>query len=293
MPVKTSDLPKEYKKLDFKPALLRSWTLLVAVAFFLCCIAMTMFVYVKGNVNGGRFHVTTMLHYLALRYGPTILGTITALYWRGMTSTLGRMTPYIALADPTPLHDGRGVLRKIGNRYANNTYMMHFNAMYTDGHYILLACVAFRWVIDLILVPVKASFLQISSDGTGWTVTPEPHCVWFLICLYAGLCISAVYLLRYLWDRPTGVRWDPVSLADQLALLQQSNIMSIMSLCRGVELECACCCREFLKRKLHAFGELRLGYWKHKKTGKIWHGIASVPGMPKSSFSRDLFSNSC
>jgi Protein of unknown function (DUF3433) len=279
--IETSDVIKntEYDNLNFRPILLRTWCLVISLLFFVGCIAMITFVLAKGNLNGGKFHVTTLPGYLAFRYGPAVVGTVTVLWWRGITCTLGRMTPYISLADKKPPSDGRSVLRTINNRYANNTYMWNFKAMMFDGHHILFTCVVLRWMLDLALVPVKASLLQLTTDNSGWTVTPQTHFAWFMIFVYVCLCTVAIYLTVYLRDRQTGVRWDPVSLADQLVLLQKSNLMKILMKCRRVDLECDHCVRDFFKRNHSLFGHLRLGYWRHKRTGEIWHGIAAVSGI--------------
>lgn len=84
-------------------------------------------------------------------------------------------------------------------------------------------------------------------------------------------------MLLGLWNRDTGVKWDPVSVANQLALVQGSNILGGF---HGLDFAGPELSVIVLQNRSSAFGVVRLGYWRHRSTRSIWHGLACTPPCP-------------
>jgi len=132
----------------------------------------------------------------------------------------------------------------------------------------------------LLIVPLKASFLQtyvLDEENDHYLVFVSPGAGYSLLVVYLFLAIFPVLLSFIMCDRPTRLKWDPVSIADQLALMAGSNILSVY---HGLEFADP---REWTRILEYRFrcnwaGVPRLGYWKHR-TDSIWHGLACLPPL--------------
>ena len=116
--------------------------------------------------------------------------------------------------------------------------------------------------------------MQVSPSENGWKAVISDKIGYTLISIYGLLALLTAVILARLWGRDTGLKWDPVSIADQLALVQGSNIWSIFS---GLELSSQKDFLASLKERATNFGTIRLGYWKHCQEASIWRGIAFLP----------------
>ena len=232
-----------------------------------------------GHKNQDGFHVQTSRNHLAFRYVPAAIGTLTTIWWRTVISTLGRMTPYISMAAQASVYErsSHRVHRTLNNTYADDIFTWNFWSMAANGHWLLFISVLAQRLMMIFIVPLKASFISIVADQNGWTIIVLPKVGYALISIYATLICVATGMLIRLWDRDTGVKWDPVSLADQLTLVQGSNLLGMY---QGLEFANQKQCADALKERSPQYGSLRLGYWKHRTDGTIWHGLACIPPAP-------------
>lgn len=117
------------------------------------------------------------------------------------------------------------------------------------------------------------------QDPDLWTISIPGSSAKYLMFNYSVLFLIVLGLLIYLWDKRTGLKWDPVSLADHMMLLQGSNILEDFS---GLE----------YNKKKKSYGleteRYRLGYWRHRPTNQYWHGIRKWPASNGSSSSRKV-----
>jgi hypothetical protein len=266
-----------HAKLDFKPFAIQTWFLIFTIFVFLACIGGIVAMIILGHYNQDGFHIHQTANHLAYRYVPAAIGTVTTIWWRTIISTLGRMTPYISLAAQSET-DGKQIRRTLsnayafGNVYADNITIRDMLKIARNGHLLLLTSLYVQRIMVAVIVPLKAAFLQIVADGDGWTIIVLPHVGYALIGIYAILIVLTIGILIRTWNRGTGLKWDPVSVADQLALFQGSNILQMY---QGLEFANANECIKVLMERGDWFGHLRLGYWK--RGGSIWHGIACIP----------------
>jgi hypothetical protein len=186
------------------------------------------------------------------------------------------MTPYISMAAPvTPGEDGHRNYRTLQNTYGNTVFdPLNIAPVAQNRHWLLFTSIVVQLLMMAFIVPLKASFLQIVADDEGWTIIVHREIGYALISIYVTLICATVLMLLRLWNRDTGVKWDPVSVADQLALAQGSNILGIF---HGLDFASTRQSVAVLNERSSAFGSVRLGYWRHRSTRSIWHGLACIP----------------
>ena len=106
----------------------------------------------------------------------------------------------------------------------------YFPWLYIDygaGHWKLIAAFV-RTVIMVWIIPLKSALFvgTVDSIEGGWEIQFSPNVAKALIVIYALLACSTLALLVNLWGRQTGLKWDPVSIADKLVLLRGSDILN-------------------------------------------------------------------
>ena len=84
---------------------------------------------------------------------------------------------------------------------------------------------------------------------------------------FTVLIVGLAALIYCLWELPTGLRWDPVSIADHLVLFHHSNFLAEFE---GMETSS----RDRLYERFRS-GRFRLGYWQRGSLG-VWHGFGKV-----------------
>jgi hypothetical protein len=248
------------------------------MTLFLACIGGIAAIIIFARSKGGNgFHIRKTRNHVAYRYVPPAIGTLTTIWWRMIITTLARMTPYISLAAQHEghRHSPHRLQRILQNDYAHAIFEpIDLTSVAASGHWMLFGCLVIQFIIMIVIVPLKAVFIQIVSDETGWTVIIVRPVGYTLIVIYGTLTLVTFAVMLTLYDQDTGLKWDPASIADQLALVQGSNIMGIF---QGLEFALSKKCTEQLKKRSPWYGDIRLGYWKHKRTGAIWHGLACIP----------------
>lgn len=235
--------------LSYKPFMLALWFLICSLVLHLAVLVMlTMFYFFP------IFNIMGQWSYFTIQILPVIIGTITASFLDGMALTLTRLTPFILCASSNGAFAGDTIL----GQYFPNPGL--FEAWRTRNWLLLSAwilCFAGDWILAL-----KASLLNTTDNDkaiiTRWALIP-------LIVIY-GLVI--LLILAVMWwlrhKKLTGLRWDPVSIADHLMLFRHSNILNYFE---GTDLAERDSMFEALKRL-----RLRLGYWI-RENGDIWHGF--------------------
>jgi hypothetical protein len=267
---------KGHRKLDFKPLPIQSKYLFLTMFLSFTCIIGMILIICHGTPYG--FHIVQSNTYIACRYIPVAIGLITTHGWHSMIAAFARMIPYINAAQPEARgNKDRRLGRTLINRYADHAFAGDISSMAANGDWLLCITIIVQEVAFIIIVPLKASFLQIlvdTSANSGWRVTVYPAIGHALIAIYVILILLTALMLTSLFGCDTGVKWDPVSIADQLALVQRSNLLDMYD---GLEFANQYKCAEELRGRDPRFGTLRLGYWKHRSDGSIWHGLACVP----------------
>lgn len=75
-------------------------------------------------------------------------------------------------------------------------------------------------------MPLKSVlFISQGDPGRGWEAQVSSPVAHVLISIYVYLICLTLALLKALWGYWTGLKWNPVSIADQLVLLHGSDIL--------------------------------------------------------------------
>ena len=236
-----------------------------------------------ARTKGGILHVDTTQDHYAFRYAPVVIGSVTSIWWRTMFTTYSRMSPYLSMsAHPNKGNEGeahRQRTRRILHAYYADAMfepnILDIPTLISNGQWLLIVCTFVSLTITFYLMPLKATFIQVTPDRSGWDIAVSNKIGYTLISMYAMLSTVTLLIMVRLYGRDTGLKWDPVALADQLALVQGSNFASLFA---GLE---TCSYPDYLQRlreRAPKVGSLRLGYWKHRQNGTIWHGLAFVSG---------------
>lgn len=285
-PVPTEQL-QGFPKLDYKPFQLRTWFLTVSILFFAGCFS-ALAVLLKLSLNKeSPFRPRNTYYYFAARYVPTIIGTVTAILWRSILSTLARMTPYISMATDRKGVTGTPALRSIQSQYFP---FIHVTQLVKNGHLLLLAGYITNWFV-VFLTPFKSTYItgdlslsQILDSGTNVlndtpTVTVSEVVSYVLLLIYGVLIFMTLTITIRLWSRKTGLKWDPVSLADQMQLCYGSNLLRAFKDSEQ---------KDYKEFREHFNGlQLRLGYWKNSD-GDIRHGIDVVDTSMSHFWSKSI-----
>jgi hypothetical protein len=127
----------------------------------------------------------------------------------------------------------------------------------------------------LFLVPVKAGFLEVTQDDVngGCIISISLICSALNVFIYVLLIASILSILASLHNVVTRLKWEPASIASQLAILYMFDFEDAFT---GAEFIPGSHIRKNIRRCTHKFGILRFGYWRNVKTGKIIHGLRSM-----------------
>ncbi|KAH6666900.1 hypothetical protein B0J14DRAFT_603536 [Halenospora varia] len=265
-----------FKRLKFRPWALKNWFLSLTMLFFLACIASIAGILFLWRRDITRFHLETTQSHLAFQYVPTIIGTVTTIWWRVVYQTFYRLNPYLCFAaqDKDEVIGGSdGGKNHWALGISSFTNSFEPASFISNDNWLLFLYLLVVLATNLTMTPLKAAFIQTAADEKGWQVNVLPNVGFALIALYVSLLVATLFLMIIMWDRETGLRWDPVSLADQLALVQGSNIFSMF---QGLEFSSYPDRKRLLGIRGSAYGKLRLGYWRHRQNGSIWHGLACI-----------------
>ena len=208
------------------------------------------------DTKRGSIHSSIPASYFAIRYLPTVAGTITSLLWKTIRGNFTRMTPYMSMA-------ARG--SQPWRRTLGAPYNSGLGIDWGGGHWLLVAVVVQQIILARFLVPLKSVLLTINPDSVrnGWETNISHGVAHALIVVYTILVCSTTAMIINLWNRPTGLKWDPTSIADQLVLLRGSDILEDF-----VYLDTE---QRGRMNELLADTTYKLGYWQ--RDGKIRHGI--------------------
>ncbi|KAL8969200.1 MAG: hypothetical protein Q9183_002110 [Haloplaca sp. 2 TL-2023] len=254
-----------FPDLDYLPSSLRLPSLL---SLLVCCVLMItglIFSNVWSSRRDGlwQYDGVGTGRYFIFQYLPQILG-IAILFWLFIIqSALYRVLPFIMMHS---------------ERRTHTSHVLHTAALFPfylipnvwcfrHGEMIVGLCLNIFWLC-LLTVPLQSCLYQTryftEEDQSVWRWTSVLPVGWTLLALYILLAIALVLLILKLRGSPSGLRWDPRSLADILVLFQRSNVVNDLygSEARNSDF------RDSLPRRY------TLRYWNAgNRSSEIFHGI--------------------
>lgn len=238
-----------------------------------------MVLLVLDRTRPDRLHTRLSSYHVATRYFPAIVGSVTVILWRAISRAYMRFMPYVLMAsvpttlDQTTKDRATRVMDALGVLAVYEFGPLATLALIREGHAASSFVQISAQFTGFLVAPLKASLLQTTRDSTGWAMNVADGIAAILIALYAMILISIIVIFVHLRQQKTGLKWDPASLAAQMALLRHLNYKEAFL---GSEY-----CKVWEYRNLTCglvrdHGVLRLGYWQHQKSNRIVHGIRFI-----------------
>lgn len=258
--------------------MLATWVLVSMLIFNTTCVLGLVLIVLKADANA-QYHTYHTDMRFVVRYVPTIISTLTTLMFRSMRDTLARTKPYICIASE-PDHGRCQGPKSVGLIYTPGAYWGVMKTRLSPRHQDWL-----RWAMFFASIPIaqitgyKAALFSasVTTDGL-YVLTVHKSMAFLLIGLYTiVIAITVMTLVKMLTNR-TGFKWDPVTVADQMALFHGSNALDEFRVLEQQHRESAF---DLLAEK-----SFRLGYWERVEDGRttIWYGIGKIPCKHTHSF---------
>jgi Protein of unknown function (DUF3433) len=235
--------------------------MLCVLAFYLIVLGLLIALVFVNSVS-----FSNQYGYFAIQILPPILGTISASLWRTIAITLGRIWPYSSSTSGiSSANRGRDSARQtVLARYFLIPEIVDI-IRNGDG---LLGFTWILWTLSSTVLPFKAVLLNTTDWDNYWEATVAAWALYALIVFYIILIAGLIALIYCFRENPTtGLRWDPVSIADHLVLFHHSNFLAEFE---GTETASR---DRMYERFRH--GRFRLGYWSRGSKG-FWHGFGQI-----------------
>jgi Protein of unknown function (DUF3433) len=224
------------------------------------------------NSNGEKLRVSDQNVQLIARYLPTTTGTVTFLLFQTTCTEAIRMMPYINMADQ------RNTIGKGSSARQSVAGMFYpWRALWPLGFtpFSFITCVS---SISLLVIPwlvaAKSTLLAVVPVDNYWEITILPEPAAGLIFCYLAMFFFTASIILWFWSKQTGLRWDPVSIADTIALFASCNAMTEFA---PLELEPKTPAAKAESLRLRRF---RIGYWRLKTANspeeKVVYGVGSM-----------------
>ena len=164
--------------------------------------------------------------YFLFKFLAQSLAGIIVLWLLVVQAAVYRILPFTLLASSRTSQDS-GVLYNVALFPTN--FLIPNVSCFRHGDFLLGAFFVIVWLC-LFTVPLTSALFQTrlytpASQGV-WRWTTVQPVAWILIALYVLLIIALLLLIVRFTRRVTGLKWDPVSLADIFVLLHRSNSLS-------------------------------------------------------------------
>ncbi|KAF5007954.1 hypothetical protein FDECE_5723 [Fusarium decemcellulare] len=233
--------------LDFRPTILTGGALFLSLVFHLLVLGTLVFLYYKEI-----FSVSYAWAYFVIKILPTVIGTATAVLVDEMGQSLSRIRPFMLCAQEEGCTADKTILMSYFP-------MPDFTTLWKSRNWLLLVSKALSF-INYFTIGLKTSFL-LTPDYQNAEVVP--WAVLSLVGLYAAVSLYLIAVFFSLHGKVTGLRWDPVSVADQLVLFRHSDFLDMFEGTWAAD-------RTAIENHLGDL-RLRIGYWD---TGfGYWHGF--------------------
>jgi len=210
--------------LHFLPAILRPLWICLFIFLCLLVVAALIFSAVYSNRDGTYglwdYEAFGDGRYFVFRYLPTLVGMLVLLWLIQVQTALQRLVPFISMYSDSFRQRSEAVFSRLYPTQFLLPNFEHFRAGHPGVGAFFIVSWLFTWTI-----PLLASAFNVRYDlGRGvWRWVAVQGVIWTVVVLYILLIIALIYLMVFLMRHPTGLKWDPRSLADIIVLLERAN----------------------------------------------------------------------
>jgi len=269
----------QHPRLDFLPGILRP--LWLGAFIFLCFLMLAglIFCAVWSDRRNGLWGYKGFgdNRYFVFEYLPTMLGMVILIWLFQVQTAVQRVAPFIAMASHSLKARSESAFLDLYPTQFLYPKFQHFRS----GQPIIGASFFIFWLF-IFSIPLLASAFNVryfGNVGSGtWRWVAVQGVIWTVVALYILLIVALFVLGAYLWRSITGLKWDPRSLADIIALLERANIVSDYS-----DTETYANSYQF-RQRLWSRAD-RVGYWHtSRRPQDIFYGIGEE-GAPTRRYS--------
>jgi hypothetical protein len=212
--------------------------------------------------------------YFVFEYLPTMFGMIILTWLLQVQIAVQRIAPFVAMASYSTKSRSQGSFLDLYPTQFILPNLQHFRA----GQPLIGSCFVIFWLF-LFTIPLLASSFNVrfygAIDAGIWRWVAVQGVIWTVIVLYILLILALLALALKLWRTRTGLKWDPRSLADIVALLERANIMNDYA-----NTEVFSHMEEFKQRLWNRTD--RLGYWHtSRRPQDIFYGLGEEGGATR------------
>ncbi|KAF2674806.1 hypothetical protein BT63DRAFT_435852 [Microthyrium microscopicum] len=266
----------ETPRLTYLPRILTP--LWMGLFTFLCILMLVGLIvsaaWSKGHDGLWDYHTFGDNRYFTFEYLPTLFGMILLLWLMQIEIAVQRIAPFIALASNSTRSRSEAAFLDLFPTQFIYPKLQYFGAR----QWVLGSCLVTFWLF-IFTIPLLAASFNARYFGDypagGWRWVATQGVIWTVVTLYILLIIALITLAVYLRRNRTGLKWDPRSMADLIALLERANIMSDY-----VDSETFAGKGQF-RQRLRTRTD-RLGYWHtSRRPQEIFYGLGEEGGATR------------
>ncbi|KAL8899407.1 MAG: hypothetical protein Q9207_006213, partial [Kuettlingeria erythrocarpa] len=223
----TQDLFR-FPPLDYLPKPLRLPSLIALIACCLLIITAIIFSNIWSSQHDGlwQYDGVGTSRYFVFQYLPQLLAVFVMIWVFVVQNALYRVLPFSMMHSERQAFTS-GVMHTVALFPSN--YMIPNLWCFRHGEAVAGSCLIIFWLC-FFTVPLQSCLFQTRyvavDDERVWKWTACQPVGWTLLVLYLLLIVALALLAIKLRRDPSGLRWDPRSLADILVLFQRSNVLA-------------------------------------------------------------------
>jgi hypothetical protein len=260
--------------LDFWPPILKWYSTLFLTILYLGTALAIVALWLAAGTNG-QYYLSSENVRMVSRYFPSALGTLNVILFRQVVREYIRMKPFIAMADQGE-RDSSG---QIPSKSVSGAFFPWQDIRVSRGlmTVISILCqIMVGFVVSLKVALFASGPAQVKESGdqevAGWTLTLRFWPAFFLIIGHLIMAFYVLWIAHLHRGKSTGLRWDPVTIADYCALFSQCKVSEYFAVLELLHNRKA-------MNVLSDEHRFRLGYWEEitpGSRGRLVYGIGAT-----------------
>ena len=184
------------------------------------------------------------------------------------------MSPYVAMADQQP-EKPRAVSKGATAKQSVTGAFFPWQIFGLTPYSSLWIVSYFTQLVASLVVSIKVSLLATEPHGCDWLLTVRMGPAKALIAAYGLMAIYTLLFTAWFWNKSTGLRWDPISLVDDVALFAKGDCLEYFE-----EFELQHGSSATLKKPPPS--QFRIGYWEVRRSKSDQTNIVYAVGSTET-----------
>lgn len=244
-----------YPALRFKPTILRPLSMITLSILCLLMIATLVFCAIYSTSHAGldEWAGNTGGRYFVFGFLPQLFAAGILLYVQCVMTAVTRIVPFTMLAADDTKSRTNALFLGLYPR------SLLFPRWEVGRPFAINVAITLLW-LTIFTIPLQSCLFSVSLFAGKWRWSAVMSVAWTLVTIYLLVLIGTAILGLWFFRRTTGLKWDPRSLADLIALLPRSNALRDYT---GTEVLGT---KQEIEERLAQRSD-RLGYWEIKARG--------------------------